>query len=108
MGCYHWIPVSDPFDGLPAGGLAMGSYADVLPKYVLSELGGEVLAGSLRNTQSRQEAPAMLWYSDIETLRFGAGRIIFCQYRVFEKIDQDALAARLAYNLLRYSASLFG
>jgi hypothetical protein len=79
MGCYHWVPQSDLFAGLPAGGLAREAYVDVLPWYVMSELGGEVLAGSLRNTQTRREPPAILWYSDIEALRFGAGVLFFSQ-----------------------------
>lgn len=107
MGCYHWIPDTDLFAGLPAGGLAMRPYAETIPKYVLSEMGGEVQAGSLRNTQSRLEVPSMLWYSDIETLRFGKGAIVFCQYRVFENIDIDPIALRLAANLLRYAINLF-
>jgi hypothetical protein len=108
MGCYHWIPDSELFSGLPAGGLAKKPYADILPKYILSELGGEIQAGSLRNTQSRVEAPAMLWYSDIEAIRFGKGTIILCQYRVFEKLDRDPVAARLAYNLIEFAAKLSG
>jgi hypothetical protein len=101
MGCYHWIPDSPIFAGLPHGGLAMKPYAATLPKYVLSELGGEVQAGSLRNTQTRLEPPAMLWYSDIEALQCGAGTIVFCQYRVFENIDRDPVASRLAFNLFQ-------
>ena len=108
MGCYHWIPDTNLFTGLPAGGLAMKPYAEIVPKYVLSEMGGQVQAGSLRNTQSRLEAPAMLWYSDIESVQFGKGEIVFCQYRVFEKIDRDPLADRLAANLLHYANQLFG
>jgi len=69
-------------------------------------MGGEVLAGSLRNTQSRQEAPGMLWYSDIEAVRCGRGAILFCQYRVFENQEKNPLAARLAYNLLVTAARL--
>jgi hypothetical protein len=103
MGCYHWIPESELFSGLPAGGLAKQPYAEILPKYILSELGGEVLAGSLRNTQSKQEAPAMLWYSDIEAVPYGKGVLIFCQYRAFEKLESDPVAARLAYNLLQFA-----
>jgi len=106
IGCYHWVPDSPIFIGLPSGGLAMKRYTEVLPKYVLFELGGEVQAGSLRNTQTREEPPSMLWYSDIEALRFGKGSIIFCQYRAFEKIDGDPVASRLAYNLLRYAAQM--
>ncbi len=104
MGCYHWISDSPVFSGLPSGGLAMKPYADVLPKYVLSEMGGDVLAGSFRNTQTRLEPPAMLWYSDIEALELGKGVIWFCQYRVFEKIDRDRAASRLAFNLFQLAA----
>jgi hypothetical protein len=104
IGCYHWVPDSPIFAGLPNGGLAMKPYAEVLPKYVFSELGGEVQAGSLRNTQTRQEPPAMLWYSDIEAVQFGKGVIWFCQYRIFDRIDRDPIASRLAYNLLRFAA----
>jgi hypothetical protein len=104
MGCYHWIPDSNLFSGLPSSGLAKRPYAEIIPKYVLSEMGGEVHAGSLRNTQTRVDPPAMLWYSDIESLRYGKGAIIFCQYRAFENIERDPLAERLAYNLLRFAA----
>jgi hypothetical protein len=100
MGCYHWVPDSDLFAGLPAGGLAGEAYVDVLPRYVMSELGGRVLAGSLRNTQTRREPPAILWYSDIEMIRLGKGALFFCQYRVFEHADTNPLAARLLLNLL--------
>ena len=78
---------------------------DVLPWYVMSELGGEVLAGSLRNTQTLQQVePSILWYSDVEVVRLGAGAIIFCQYRVFEQAHTQPLAARLLANLLRLAA----
>jgi hypothetical protein len=69
-------------------------------------MGGTVQAGSLRNTQSRQDAPSMLWYSDIESLDYGKGTILFCQYRVFENLARDPMAARLAENLLRYAVQL--
>ena len=101
MGCYHWIPASDLFEGLPAGGLAGEPYADVLPHYVMSELGGQVFAGSFRNTQTRREAPAMIWYSDIEAIPFGSGKLLFCQYRLFDQEDGNPLAGRLLCNLLR-------
>ena len=104
MGCYHWVPGSPVFSGLPAGGLALTPYAEILPKYILSELGGEILAGSLRNTQSHLEAPAMLWFSDIECIRFGKGRLLFCQYRAFDAIGHNPVAERLAFNLLQYAA----
>ena len=105
MGCYHWIPSADLFAGLPAGGLAGEEYADVLPWYVMSELGGDILAGSLRNTQTRQEPPAILWYSDIEAIRFGQGVLVFCQYRIFDQAGANPLAARLVCNLIGLATS---
>lgn len=106
MGCYHWAPQSDLFAGLPAGGLVKKPYTGLIPKYVLSEMGGQILAGSLRNTQSRQEAPNMLWFSDIEVVRLGRGVVLFCQYRVFENLADNPLAARMAYNLLETASRL--
>ena len=100
---YHWVSPSSLFEGLPAGGLALEPYTEVVPKYVMTELGGEVHAGSICNTQSRNGPLSMLWYSDIESVRLGKGILLFNQYRVFEKLDQDPLAARLAFNLLRHA-----
>jgi hypothetical protein len=106
MGCYHWIPAEEMFEGLPAGGLAGEAYADVLPHYVMSELGGQVFAGSFRNTQTRREDPAMIWCSDIEAIPFGAGKLIFCQYRLFDRAGSNPLAGRLLGNLLRVARTL--
>jgi beta-galactosidase len=101
MGCYHWIPVEEMFEGVPAGGLAGEPYVDVLPHYVMTELGGCVFAGSFRNTQTRREDPAMIWYSDIEAIPFGRGHLLFCQYRLFDLAGRNPLAGRLLGNLLR-------
>lgn len=84
----------------------LAPFAEILPKYVLTELGGETLAGSIRNTQSIKEPPAMLWYSDMERVQLGKGSLIFCQYRIFEALDHEPIADRLAYNLLSYAAGL--
>lgn len=100
MGCYHWIPASPLFSGLPCGGLAGEAYVNVRPRYVMSELGGEVLAGSLSNTQTRLEAPAILWYSDIERISLGKGCLVFCQYLIFDAALADPLAGRLLANLM--------
>ena len=106
MGCFHWTPDSALFAGLPSGGVAGEFYADVLPWYVMSEMGGRVLAGSLRNTQTRKAPPAILWYSDVEAIPLGRGLLVFCQYRVFDKADVNPLAARLLHNLVRLAPQL--
>ena len=106
MGCYHWAPQSKIFSRLPSGGVLKKPYAEVLPKYVLSELGGTVLAGSFRNTIFPKDIAEMLWYSDIEVVNLGKGKIIFCQYRIFDKIARNPLADRMVFNLLTYANSL--
>jgi len=71
----------------------------------MSELGGNVLAGSFRNTQTRREPPAMLWYSDIEAVTLGRGTLLLCQYRIFDAARENPLAAMLLRNLLRIAES---
>lgn len=104
MPCYHWLPRSPLFEGLPAGDLAGEVYVDVLPWYVPVELGGEILAGSFRNTQTRLEPARMLWYSDIEAVRLGRGKLFICQYRLTEHAD-NPLAGRMLCNLLNVARS---
>jgi hypothetical protein len=106
IGCYHWIGDSPLFEGLPSGQLATEVYAEIIPRYVLSELGGEVLAGTLSSTQTRLDAPKMLWYSDIEIVRLGQGRLIFCQYRLFDGPKDDPVVNRLRNNLMQFAHSV--
>ncbi len=73
LGCYHWQPESELFAGLPAGGLGGEVYADVLPRYVLSGLGGEVLAGSFKGTEPTAHDPRFHWFSDVEVVARGRG-----------------------------------
>jgi len=73
---------------------------EVRPRSVMSELGGEVLAGSFNNSQTRLEAPTILWYSDIERITLAKGCLIFCQYLIFDKPTANPLAARLFANLI--------
>jgi hypothetical protein len=87
-------------------GLAGEVYAEVLPRYVLHELGGDVLAGTIRSTQTRREDPKMLWSSDIEIVEHGQGRLIFCQYRVFDPGCDDPVGMRLRENLLQFAQRL--
>jgi hypothetical protein len=105
LGCYHWRVDSPVFEGLPSKGLSGEVFAEVLPHYVLSELGGKVLAGTLTNTQTRIEAARMLWYSDIELVPLGSGRLVFCQYRIFDDNLKDAVGHRLRRNLFRFASS---
>jgi beta-galactosidase len=100
MGCFHWV--SDPtlLEGVQDIGLAGEPFVDVLPWYVMSELGGTVRAGAFRNTQTRRAPPMMLWYSDIEAVHLGKGMLLLCQYRIFDRAHENPLAGRMLHNLL--------
>lgn len=102
MGCHHWLPETELTEGLStSGGLASELFADILPRYVLAELGGTVFAGSIRCSEKREFPKEILWRSDIEQVSFGKGKLVFCQYRLFEQAYAHPVASRLAYNLLR-------
>ncbi len=100
-GCYHWIPGNRLFKGLPAECIAGEEYIDVLPHYVLGEMGGEVLSGSFTTTSKRGPEKHVLWHSDIESINTGKGKIIFCQYRFFNQKPGHPVAMQLANNLLQ-------
>jgi beta-galactosidase len=105
MGCHHWLPLSGLTEDLPtSGGLASEAFADILPRYVLAELGGAVLAGSIRCVQDRDAPKEIRWRSDIEQVSFGRGRLLFCQYRTFEQGFSHPLASTLAYNLIKLAS----
>jgi hypothetical protein len=106
MGCHHWLPGTELIEGLPTnGGLAGECFVDILPRYGLAELGGTVLAGSIRCSQRPEKPREILWHSDIENLPFGKGRLVFCQYRLFEQAHAHPVASRMVYNLLRLATN---
>jgi hypothetical protein len=107
LGCHHWLPKSGLTANLPnAGGLAGEAYSGILPRYILTEVGGTVLAGSIRCSQDPFSPKIISWRSDIEQVSFGKGKIIFCQYRIFEPGSLHPMAIHLARNLLRLASKL--
>jgi hypothetical protein len=84
--------------------LAGEAYSGFLPRYILTELGGTVLAGSIRCSQDPFSPKIISWRSDIEQVSFGKGKLVFCQYRLFEQLNTHPVASHLAYNLLNLAA----
>ena len=101
IGCYHWIPACPPFEGLPNGGFAREAYIDLQPHYSMREIGGEIMAGAIRSKYTVDGPSEFLWYSDIESIPFGRGKLIFCQYRLFDNLASHPIARRLFDNLIR-------
>ncbi len=104
IGCNHWISDSAPFTGLPSPGIAAEGYRTVVPRYSLGEMGGKILAGAFWNSQSMSGPSVIEWYSDLEIVPLGRGRVVFCQYRIFDRYAFDPVAGRLVYNLLRHGS----
>ena len=105
LGCHHWLPKSGLTANLPnAGGLAGEAYSGILPCYILTEVVGTVLAGSIRCSQDPFSPKIISWRSDIEQVSFGKGKIIFCQYRIFEPSSLHPVALHLVRNLIGLAA----
>jgi beta-galactosidase len=102
IGCYHWIPTYSPFEGLPNSGFAGEAYIDLQPHYSFREIGGEIMAGAIRSKYTVDGASEFFWYSDIESLPFGRGKLIFCQYRIFDNLASHPISRRLFANLIQY------
>jgi beta-galactosidase len=101
IGCFHWVPASPLFEGLPGGGFAGEAYVALLPHYSMVENGGDVLAGAVRSRYTVDGPSEFIWYSDIEVLPFGQGRLVFCQYRLFDQLVSHPVARRLFANLVQ-------
>jgi len=102
IGCHHWLPKAELTENIPdCGGLAGELFTGILPRYILTELGGYVLAGSIRCSQNPDLPKTIGWRSDIEQVSFGKGKLIFCQYRLFEQAYSHPVASQMAYNLIK-------
>ena len=101
MGHYHYIKSSPTFAGLPVDGLAGQPYAEVIPWYSLNELSDRVWAGTFRNhLKYRGEPYGFTWYADVQQMPMGSGQILFCQYRIWDRIGTDPIADRLFANII--------
>ena len=70
----------------------------------LLRAGVEVLAGLIQGHRADGARSQFHWFSDIEVVERGRGRLIFCQYRLFTAPGRDPLADRMRRNLLRLAA----
>lgn len=103
VGCFHYVRSSAPFRDLPADCLIGEPYAPVAPRYSLNELGGVVYAGAFTSNRDAAGHPGFVWWADMQSLPLGRGLLVFCQYRLVERLGQDPVADLLLRNLLRYA-----
>ena len=93
---YHYIAPSNLFARLPQGVVAGEVFADLLPAWTLARLPGSQVASGFA-----QLSPSGHWQfkADIQTVPHGKGRLMFHQFRMWEKLGSLALADALFANL---------
>ncbi len=93
---YHYIAPSNLFSRLPQGIVAGEVFADLLPAWTLGRLPGAQVASGFA-----QLSPTGHWQfkADIQTVPHGKGRLMFHQFRMWDKLGTLALADALFANL---------
>lgn len=102
-GNYHWLSKSPAFKDLPAPGIMDETFADVQPLWSLEHLPekAEVLAGSVNINATPGAKAKIRWGADLAVLPHGKGKVIFCQFDLFDRLGKNALADAMFANLLQ-------
>ncbi len=93
---YHYIAPSNLFARLPQGVVAGEVFADLLPAWSLGRLPGSQVASGFAQ---RSATGHWQFRADIQTVPHGKGRLMFHQFRMWEKLGSLALADALFANL---------
>lgn len=94
---FHFLAPSPLFARLPSGIVAGEVHADLLPAWSLARLpGANVSAGF---AQIPGTSTQWKFFADIQSVPHGKGRILFHQYRMWDKLGTSALADALFANL---------
>jgi hypothetical protein len=103
QGNYHYLKQSPAFKDLPAPGLLDHTFAEVQPLWSLDHLPekAEVLAGSLNINATPGAKSKIRWGADLAVVPFNKGKLVFCQFDIFERLGKNALADALFANLVK-------
>ncbi|MCB9496482.1 MAG: hypothetical protein H6686_06300 [Fibrobacteria bacterium] len=94
---FHFLAQSPLFARLPAGIVAGEVHADLLPAWSLARLPGAQVAAGF--AQIPGTSTQWNFCADIQSVPHGKGRIVFHQYRLWDKLGSSALADALFSNL---------
>lgn len=94
---FHFLAPSPLFSRLPAGIVAGEVHADLLPAWSLARLPGAQVAAGF--AQIPGNSTQWRFFADIQSVPHGKGRILFHQYRMWDKLGTSALADALFSNL---------
>jgi len=94
---FHFLAQSPLFTRLPAGIVAGEVHADLLPAWSIARLPGAQVAAGF--AQIPGTSTHWNFFADIQSVPHGKGRIVFHQYRMWDKLGTSALADALFSNL---------
>lgn len=94
---FHFLAPSPLFARLPSGIVAGEVHADLLPAWSLARLPGAVVSAGF--AQIPGTSTHWKFFADIQSVPHGKGRILFHQYRMWDKLGASALADALFSNL---------
>jgi hypothetical protein len=102
QGNYHYLGKSPMFKDLPGPGLMDETFAEVQPLWSLEHLPekAEVHAGSVNINTTPGAKVKVRWGADLAVVPYGKGKVIFCQFDIFERLGKNALADALFANLV--------
>lgn len=102
QGNYHYLLKSPAFKDLPAPGLMDETFAEVQPLWSVEHLSdkADIHAGSLNLNPTPGAKVKIRWGADLAVVPHGKGKVIFCQYDIFERLGKNALADALFANLV--------
>ena len=94
---FHFLGQSPLFTRLPSGIVAGEVHADLLPAWSIARLPGAQVAAGF--AQIPGTSTNWNFFADIQSVPHGKGRIVFHQYRMWDKLGTSALADALFSNL---------
>ncbi len=102
QGNYHYLLKSAAFKDLPAPGLMDETFAEVQPLWSVEHLSdkADIHAGSLNINPTPGAKVKIRWGADLAVVPHGKGKVIFCQFDIFERLGKNALADALFANLV--------
>jgi hypothetical protein len=96
LGAFHWYRKSGFFREIGEGGLMDERFSKTHPVVTLSDAKGQSWAGTFTMW------PSLLWGSDLLTIDYHAGKVIVCQLRILEHLEEDIVARHLFKNIITF------
>jgi hypothetical protein len=103
QGAYHYLGKSPAFKDLPGPGMMDETFAEIQPLWSLDHLPEKAVvhAGSISFNTAPGAKGKIRWGSDLAVVPHGKGKVIFCQFDLFDRLGKNALADAFFANLIQ-------